>query len=342
MALARILLGLAISVVCMVALLRQVDLDTTWATLRSAQPGWLSLGTVVLLGYTVAKAVIWRRLCYPARGLHLGNFISALYVGNMVSTLVPLRLGEIVRAYLVTQTEPITFGRSAGAVLVEKVLDVVTLLVFLGVLSLLVPLPLHAISGPAVAALALGSVGLLALLTWFPRAPMLRLLDRLEDRWPALRRLRLAEQLATGLDALSVLRHRQILPAIIFWQVFIWLLTMLGNYLVMVAVGIPAPFAAAVFLTCVTALGMVVPSAPGYIGVFHYLIVLTLTSFGVDAAAALGYAVVLHAVTYGSFLVVGLGCVWGRRYRLSDVFTYSRRPAGPEEKPIIQAAFGGE
>ena len=55
---------------------------------------------------------------------------------------------------------------------------------------------------------------------------------------------------------------------------------------------------AAFWVVVITSLGMVIPSSPGYVGVFHYLTVLTLGFFGVDQGTALSYALVLHAVVY--------------------------------------------
>jgi len=98
-----------------------------------------------------------------------------------------------------------------------------------------------------------------------------------------------------------------------------WSLSALINYVIMLAMDVPAPFAAAIFLLVFSNLGMIVPSAPGYVGVFHALAVLSLGAFGVDPSYAMGYAVVLHATVYSTFIIVGLLCAWRGGYRLSDL-----------------------
>jgi uncharacterized protein (TIRG00374 family) len=327
MAYLRILLGLVVSAICIVALLTQVDLERTWTTLTQAQPLWLLLTVGVLVLNMVSKAIVWRLLYYPVTGLHLRNLFSTLYIGYLVSTVTPMRLGEVARAYLVTKTEPVTFSQSVGTVLVEKVLDLLTVLAFLAALSLLVPLPELAVPGWVLAAFGLvGLVGLLGL-AYLPRGPLLRALTAMQRRLPLVRRLDLAALVGPFLDALAVLRYREVVAALTFWQVVVWLESALGNYLVMVALGLPAPFAAAVFVTIVTSLGMIVPSAPGYVGVFHYLSVVAVTAFGVDASQAMSYALVSHAVTYGSFVVGGLYYVWRGGYHFGDLL--ARRHAAP-------------
>src|SRR5262249_12108723 len=179
MAYLRVLIGLAISAICIVALVSQIDLQLTWSALTNAQPAWLVLAVLVLLATMETKAYRWGLLYYPTRGLRLGHLTSALYIGYMGSSLGPMRLGELVRAYLIRQTEPVSFSQSVGTVLVEKVLDVVTILGFLAVLALFVPLPELAVPGPALAALGLGGLAVLLALAWLPREPLLALLARL-------------------------------------------------------------------------------------------------------------------------------------------------------------------
>jgi glycosyltransferase 2 family protein len=327
----RILIGLAISIACVIVLLSQINLQLTAAALGRAQPAWLVLAVVILLVTMLTKSYRWGLLYYPTRGLHFGNLTSALFIGYMVSSLVPMRLGELVRAYLIGKKEPVTFSQSVGTILVEKVLDIVTILGFLAVLGLIMPLPPQvAGSGPLLAATGLGGLAVLFGLAWLPREKVLRVLARLQLYVPGSRRWNLVKVLGPFLEALAILRYWRLLPALAFWSVLNWSLSALINYVVMLAMDVPAPFAAAIFLMVVANLGMVVPSAPGYVGVFHALAVLALSAFGVDPSYAMGYAVVLHAIVYGTFIVVGLLCAWRGGYRLGDLRPGQGPPApGP-------------
>jgi len=316
----RVAVGLAISVACLAALLTQIDLRLTWSALSRAQPAWLVLAVVVLLVTMGTKAYRWGLLYYPLRGLRLGNLTSALFIGYMVSALVPMRLGELVRAYLIGRKEPVTFTQSVGTILVEKVLDVLTILGFLAALGLLMPLPEQlADHGPKLAAVGIGGLAALFALAWLPRERVLHVLARLQLYLPGSRHWNLVKLVGPFLEALAILRYWRLLPALAFWSVLNWGLSTLINYLVMVALGVPAPFSAAVFLMIFSNLTMVVPSAPGYVGVFHYVAVLALGAFGVDTNTAAGYALVLHATVYGTFIVVGLVCAWRGGYRLADL-----------------------
>ena len=88
MAYLRILVGLAISVACIAALLTQIDVHQTIEALSHARPGWLILADAMLLVVMGVKAYRWGLLYYPTRGLHLRNLTSALFIGYMISSVI--------------------------------------------------------------------------------------------------------------------------------------------------------------------------------------------------------------------------------------------------------------
>src|SRR5689334_10050978 len=153
-----------------------------------------------------------------------------MYVGYMASSFLPVRLGEFVRAYLITRSEPVTFSQSVGTILVEKVLDVVTILTFLAGLGVLGLLPQLAVPGPALAAMGLIPLAALIALAWLPRDVALRLLARAQLHLPGSRRWNLVTVVGPFLDALAVLRYRQLLPGLIVWSLLNWGGSSLINY----------------------------------------------------------------------------------------------------------------
>ena len=102
-------------------------------------------------------------------------------------------------------------------------------------------------------------------------------------------------------------------------SVAVWAISAGAVYAVMRALALPLPATAAVLVLALTNLGMVVPSAPAYLGVYHLLATETLHLLGVDRSAALSYAVAMHSMTYGVFIIGGLAFVWRHQYGLADL-----------------------
>ncbi|HLI25852.1 MAG TPA: lysylphosphatidylglycerol synthase transmembrane domain-containing protein [Chloroflexota bacterium] len=333
MAFLRVLVGLAISAACVIALLTQIDPPRTWQALTHAQPGWLLAAVGVLLLSMLVKAWRWGVLFYPTRGLRLLHLCSALAIGYMVLSVVPMRLGELVRAYLIGRTEPVAFTQAVGTILVEKVLDILTILAFLALLGLFMPLPALAVPNSVLVALGLGGVAGLLLLAWLPRHALLALLARLQLHLPGSRRFNLVRLVGPFLEAVAILRYPRLLPALVLSSALTWSLAVLINYLGLRALAIDAPPAAAIWLMIVTNLVMILPSAPGYVGVFHKFSVVALAAFAVDPNQAAAYAIVLHAATYGTFILLGLGFLWRAGYRWRDLWPAPPQPVGTRPPP---------
>ena len=224
----------------------------------------------------------------------------------MANTVLPLRAGEILRAYLAGESERVSKSTVLGTVLIEKVLDLGTIALMLFLLRFLIPLPEWADtaaigSGIGVAVGALGVA--LALVA---REPSVRLARHVETRFSLVGRLHASSLLESFLDGLAFVREPRLLSAVVVWSVAVWSLALLSVYLGIIALIAWVSLSAAAFVLVVTNLGMAVPSAPGYVGVFHSAVVVSLAPFGVDASQALAAAIVLHTCVFGSFIVGGL------------------------------------
>ena len=122
---------------------------------------------------------------------------------------------------------------------------------------------------------------------------MNRLLPRLPERW----RMRIQGLAINILQGLRAVTGRYFFFALLLLS-GMWIMVSVVAYLVMAAFGLSLPFQAAVMVTVFTAFGKIIPSSPGAIGTFHYLVILVLTSFQVGKETALGYAIVLHALYF--------------------------------------------
>jgi uncharacterized membrane protein YbhN (UPF0104 family) len=296
----RLTLGALLSAGVIYWLSRSLEVSDTWAAIRAAQGGWLllALGTVLLTLW--ARLLRWRVLLDSTRVSWSGT-LRALVLGQLLNLMLPARLGDLGRAYLIAGDGYPSQARALGTVVVEKLWDLVLVVGLVLALSLWQPLPLWAVV-PARLAAALGVlvlVGVVTLLLARNRLSELALLRR----WPWLARL--MKQLS---DGLATVQRPRIMLAAGAWSLFVWLCGALTNLAVLKALSLPGSPGVALFLLAVLQLGVAVPSVPGRIGVFEGLCVLALTFVGIDASLALGYGLVLHIVML--LPPVSLGLWW--------------------------------
>ena len=81
----------------------------------------------------------------------------------------------------------------------------------------------------------------------------------------------------------------------------------------------------------VTSLGMVVPSSPGYIGIFHYLVTVAVVPFGIPKEMALTFALVWHAANYLTLSGAGVIALWAHGTSLGQVLARWRNREVPVE-----------
>jgi len=329
----RLWIGVLASVLCLYLAARGIDWGGLLEVLRQVQVVWLLLALGLLVLIAVARAYRWRFLFYPLQGLRIGRLFNLLNIGYLVSSVTPLRLGDVLRAYLCAQLECVGVMRVLSTVVVERVVDTMSIVLLLLALAPFVSLPFDLIR-PAVGIGLVAIVGVLVLVGVVARREQsLRLFDALARRFGVLSRESVRKGLVSALDGLAALGSWRQALAVGGWSLVIWLTAALQFYLVLPAVGLHLPFAAALLVLCLTSLGMVVPSSPGYVGVFEYLTVLALSLYGVGREVALGYALVLHAVLYLSSFVLGVTGIWFEGYsyaRLREVLAQ----AGPDALSI--------
>ena len=316
----RFWLGIVITLICLVLVLWRIDYREVLAALGQANYVWLIPAALPFAGTIASKVLRWQ-LLFPGdhRQIRRSKLLSALMISYALNTLLPARLGELARAYVIGESENLSKSLAFSTIVVEKVLDVLTLLLFLALLLPFVALPPWVRQSALVLAPVFLGLFILILGVAYQRKRTLALAHAIVDRVHWLNAERLLASLdsaLSGFDVLSSVRTNLILWG---WSLAVWVTSGLFMVLVMFAFHIDAPAAAALMLLCVTSLGMTVPSSPGYIGVYHWLVVSTLSIFGVDRELALSFAFALHALTFVPLTLIGIYCMMRENYSLQRI-----------------------
>ena len=111
--------------------------------------------------------------------------------------------------------------------------------------------------------------------------------------------------LETFIRGLSVLREPGHFASVFGWTIAHWLLNAVGFWLAFKAIGIEAPFSAALFLQAFIALGTAVPALPGFFGVFEYMSVQGLAVYGVSQEQAATWAIGYHLFSFIPITLIG-------------------------------------
>jgi uncharacterized protein (TIRG00374 family) len=220
----------------------------------------------------------------------------------MANDLLPLRIGELVRAYVLGETEQISKASTLVTIVLERVFDGVTMLLFIGTASLFLPLSDYIRTMLLIGTFLFAGVVIVLVVVAGLRERFDGLIHKLLTRL-----LSLVDSFFHGL---SVLRNPTDALAALFFSILAWLFEA-GMYATLAqGFNIESPYPVFVLCTAVANLITIVPSTPGYIGVFDAPVKAILVLFGVDPNVAASYTLLLHAALIVPVVLLGLVFTW--------------------------------
>ena len=324
----RGLLGVVISVALLWWTLREESFSDIWNVLRTSRASMFLLAAAVATLMFPLRAWRWHYILEPIAGkIPFGPLFRATAIGFMVNNVSPARAGELARAYVLTrETGRLPFTASLASLVVDRLFDTLVILLFLLIAVALPGFP----SGTMVGSWPVGR--LLLVLTMVAMAALLGLIlaamfpDRLASLWERALGTRAPMLMARGRDillsfgsGLRVLRDLRQSGIVFVWALASWLVNAVSFWIAFKAIGIDAPFSAALFLQSMLAFAVAVPSAPGFFGVFEAASKVALGVYGIDNTLAVSYALGYHILGWIPITAIGFWYLAKMGLHLKDV-----------------------
>ena len=328
----QVLAGLAVSGGALWLTLRGKDLSAIWQAAREADYRYLAPYLVILGVIQLVRAYRWGILLEPVAKVSFARLNAVSAVGFMALMLLPFRLGEFARPYLVADRPRLRVSAALSSVVVERVADGVFtgLLLILTLLAVPVGTPgLHLLRVAGVA-VSLAFAGLLAFLAlaYRNRARAVRLTARLLA--PISERLarRVAGMMDAFIHGLRLVPSRGKLALFFALTAAYWALNGWGMQVLARGFQLDLGLVDAYTVLGVLVVGVMIPAGPGMVGTFQGAVVLGLSLFVSHEAAVLrglAYANVLWAVQLGFQTALGLAYLFSRHVQVGRLF------AGPKD-----------
>jgi uncharacterized protein (TIRG00374 family) len=311
--------GLGLTVLFLVLAFQRVDLAGFFDELKSVNYSWLlPSAACTLIGY-VLRTVRWRVILSGAARAPLRTLFPVLIMGFATNNLLPGRLGEFWRAYLLSRKRNVRKTFALASVIVERVFDGLTLIALLGLVSFIIQLPGWGRQIELLAALVFFAAALVLLVLLKSPAIIQVPIDRILGRFHGGVAAFMAERFDAFVDGLGPLRRPRILATASLLSIGVWIFEGASYILLSRGFNLNIPSSLelpGLGLALVTVnLGIMVPSGPGYVGTQEFFGTSALGVVGANPQAALALIVMSHAVQY--VLVTGLGLAFFAREQLS-------------------------
>ena len=298
--------GVGLSLLLCYLVFRGTDFRKVLEICKSANV-LLILCTVLLCTVIeIIRSLRWGLLLVPVENITQKVIFPITCIGVFISTVLPVRLGEVVRPYLLSQNTKVRMSAAVGTIVMERIIDGTSVFVFFCALACLVELPRWVVHGIQISMIAMGVV-VVALavgsLRWI-RTGAKKLFQDVVLPGKAVQWVE--GVLASFYMVLNVLRNIKAMLMIILLSLSIWTLEVLGYWIMFHALGVQLGFVPALCVMVFTAVATAIPLGPAFIGSFHLACILALTFFGISKDVASAYAILTHFIGIGNITILGM------------------------------------
>ena len=334
--------------------LRSADLASVWAQIRRARLDLVTAAFGAVAVSYVVRVRRWQRLLAPIGRVGFAPAARATAIGFAITAVLPGRLGEVLRPYLLARRERLSASAALATIVLERLLDVIAvaflfgvfLLFFSGDLQQADPQVLTALTVGGLVA-AIGATTVLALIVVAAYAPdrVAGVVAQVERRLPQRVGAAAGRFIIRFSAGLGIARQPGRFIRAFAWSFPVWLSVCVSAWCVCQAFGIALPPGGSLLLMMLMVLGVSVPTPAG-VGGFHAAFQVGVTSFyAAPVDAAVGAALVLHALSFGP--VTLLGIVWMARDGLTlrsavDLASSGGMANGSGTEPVGVSGSGQE
>ncbi len=272
------------------------DLPALWQTLRDGNLWVLPPFLVVLVVFFVSNAHRWGLLLRPFGRFGIRALMPSMMIGFAANNVLPLRVGELIRAHLLARdaglSAPVSRSGALMNLTLERLLDLIGILaIYSAALALLPAAPAGFRASAWLAGAAILGLGaVLAALLLLPRQ-VDALWQRLSAWLPTTLRSRGSIYLVQFEQGLAAMRRPGTALLLVVYSIARWLLAVALAWLALYAYAGAVPFPLAMVTIGITAFAVALPSAPGFVGPIQAAFVFALTPFGIDREVALAASV---------------------------------------------------
>ena len=319
-------IGIGISLFFMALLFRKIDFRQLVAALGSVDYLYIVLAVLFTFVSYFFRAVRWKYLLISEKHIPFSSLYSATIIGYMANNLLPARLGEFVRAYLLARREELKTPTVFASLVIDRLFDGFTVLLILLSTLFLIKLPQGMEDAGMLlktggAAMFLIYTGVLVFLFFLKRQTIrtLSFVGFILKPFPQRISDRLIPMLGSFISGIRMSSRGGHIAAVVLCSLCIWFFCILPVDLVLKGFNIHLPFTASMFILVLLVFAVMVPASPGFIGTYHYACFRGLSLFGVTESKAVSIALVLHGTAFFPVIILaGLYYLWRSRISLGE------------------------
>lgn len=322
----KLIIGIAISAIGLLYAFRELNFNELIENLSQTHMPYVFLSMIIMVASVALRAYRWQLMLIPIQLISFKPLFGSTMIGYFGNGVLPFRLGEILRAYAISKKNTITASSAFGTIILERLLDLmglVVIMIFFAFFS-----PLMEWSGSVLIGLSVMTFIGLVFIIWLGKSH-----SNLHEKvvhWKIFEKssgkklLSIIQNVINGLVSIRKTKHSF---QLVILTLVLWILYYICTVLVVIAAGIDISWVAAGIVLIATTLAISVPSAPGYVGTYHAATVYVLVNiFHAGLSESQAFAVLIHAVGFIPLVLIGFVCFLRSSIHFKDVKTKNITP----------------
>jgi glycosyltransferase 2 family protein len=339
-------LGLVISLLFLWLAFAGQDFGEIWRALTGYNFWWLIPALIAYFIGVYVRAIRWHFLLRPLQSIPINRLFPVVVIGYMANNVLPARMGEVVRAYVLGKREKTSKTATVATIVVERIMDGITMIGFLAFLSFFVTLNKE-LQGIEIIAGVVFTVAIVAFLVLAGNRGLMIRAEQLGLKIvPGKIRPKLEGVANKFIDGLQILRQWRDLAIVFLLSIVAWLFEAAMYWFV--ALGFATlnfDWRVALMAVAVANLFTIIPSSPGFVGPFDYAAKMVLTGvFAISSGLAISYVILLHAALYFPVTFLGLYYWLHEHFSFKEAEQVRETPTGslpeselePREKQTVE------
>jgi len=315
----KIIAGILLSLALVYLSVRGINLDETIGNLKEITllPVVAFIGIILVMQFL--RSYRWGVIMSPLRKIDQFSLFAVTSVGFLAIAAIPARLGELARPYLISQKSEIKFSSALGTIFVERVLDSLAIISIMVISLAFMDLPAWMVKSSILFFIFAFAMLLFIIFLIWKRQAALNIAQRVFRKMPGKMAHKIEGLVHHFIEGFKIITDMKMLFYLLFISALIWLVDVLAIYMLFLAFDFDLPFLAAVVLMIVLIAGIAIPTAPGYIGNWHFACILGLSIFGVAKSEAFSFAIVYHFLSIAIVVVLGILFMPYNKFSLKEI-----------------------
>jgi len=318
--LTKFVFSLVFGLTILIGLMWFLGFGNLWNYIRSISVEWLIVSALTIVPMNMLRSWRWRLILLSMKkNFRFSTVFWAISIGFMANTFSPIRLGELVRAYIFRKKEKIKLSFVLSSIVIERTLDLIGLLT-IGLITLfLIPYNLETFTwfadGFKLMSFLIAIIIVIFIVSIKKETRIIAILTQILS----MLHLKLTIRNKVILFIKSIIEGARLVsnnPKLLLFAISLtlayWSVQFIGLFLMFKAFSFDVPIILVLFGSLIINLSFLVPAAPGHVGTYEAFFVLIFIAIGLnntDQLLAIG--VVQHLVGLATTLILGsAGIIW--------------------------------